>query len=82
MKTDNSRYFEEKINDGYNQRNAEINIALLISIETNLYELTEDQYREFCKLRRKTNTEDWQISLNYVTENCKCINNQIESFNY
>jgi len=80
MKTDNSKYFNEKYTEGYNQRNKEINLNCLILIESELYEVTPEQRLLFYSMR--INKENWNNSLDYIRENCKCLNINTKCFNY
>lgn len=82
---DNSRYFEEKFNEGYNQRDKEIFLTDLILIESQLYEPTPDELKKFYRIRRggdNENRDNWYNSLDYIRDNCKCINNKVHAYNY
>lgn len=80
---DNSRYFEEKFTEGYNTRTREINLNCLILIENRLYELTPKQMKKFYKIRGKGFNKDKHCeALEYIENNCKCINNNTKCFNY
>lgn len=84
MKTDNSRAFEEKFQEGYNTRTREINLNCLILIENELYEVTSQQRFEFYTMIGKAafNREEKNNALDYIRKNCKCINCNVRHFNY
>ena len=88
MKTDNSKALEEKYQEGYSKRYNEITHANLILIETELFELTDEERSHFENLYSMGKGNDFQakqlraIALDYVTTNCKCINTITHAYNY
>jgi len=88
MKTDNSRAFEEKYQEGYVKRCNELFHSNLICIESELFELTDEQREYFDELYSKGRGNDIDsktlraIALDYVSLNCNCINNITHCYNY
>jgi len=88
MKTDNSRGFEEKYQEGYQIRCNELVHANFILIETELFELTDkerDHFEELYSKARGNGFEDKEIraiALEWVSLNCKCINTITHAYNY
>jgi hypothetical protein len=81
---DNSKSRDEKFSEGYSLRVTEINSAILILIESDLYELDLSQYNIFKRMYRLAifNKDRQAESLDYIRDNCPCINNHVECFNY
>ena len=84
MTTDNSKFYEEKFQEGYNERCREIELTCLVLIENELYELTSSQRFEFYTLlgRSKSDRYEKDRALDYIRENCKMININTAHFNY
>jgi hypothetical protein len=88
MKTDNSRAFEEKYQEGYTKRCNDLVHANLILVETELFELTDEErthFEELYAIAKGTGFDDKElraIALDWLTSNCKCINTITHAYNY
>jgi beta-xylosidase len=84
MKTDNSKYFEEKFQEGYIKRCNELVHTNLFVVETNLYELTDEQRDHFYNLWEgaKHDTTLQNEALDYIQDFGKCLNTITHCYNY
>jgi len=88
MKTDNSRSFEEKFQEGYTSRCNQLVHANIILIENELFELTDNELEYFKELYAMGKGNDFDAkqlrhtALYWVSTNCKCINNITHCYNY